>query len=677
MSIRRFSILLLGLLSAPVVMADQSNNDLFSMSLEQLTEVTITGSTLTEKTIKTVPSAVTVFTHEQIKRMGLDSLDELMNLVPGFQSHRSSSAPSNSTFSSRGRRIAAESAEILMLVDGQRMSEANTSGSVYLMSKFPLVQIERIEFIRGSGSAVYGSNAMLGVVNIITRSDVNEVSAGYGSFDRYKADVLASKQVGEVTLDFFGSYDTDNGDDYKVQDTFSNNRINTDDPRELTELNFKLHWQNTQINLKHSQIETDNFYIADRLSNGYNKIDVEASSASLKQEFEWQSISSWLFLSYSQSQLHGDLQLLPAGALFAASGGVSNVATYSKTDFGENSELRMQLHNDWIVNEKSDIQFGFEYRHLDVSEGEAKRNFDLTALANGNLPIASSNTLDFPVTFQSESRRDIFGVYSQYQRQLFEQTHLTLGLRYDHFSGIEGQFIPRVGLIHDLNNYHSIKLLYGEAFRAPAENELNLINNPVLLGNKNLKPETVKSWDLIWVAQWKRTNFSLGYFENYFDDSIIVADSGGGGLQYQNATDDTDSKGIEFEASYELNKNWLFRGTYTHIFEQPDNTFREAEHLASLMVNYQQGKWNTNLIATYRGKSEMATGGSSDNRIDLDDQWQLYGKLGYEFSSQWQGFVQIKNLLDEEVLSAPNGIDMTEGVPNRGREIFAGVIWGF
>ncbi|NIQ15888.1 MAG: TonB-dependent receptor plug domain-containing protein, partial [Candidatus Dadabacteria bacterium] len=64
------------------------------------------------KELKTVPSAVTVFTHDEIKRMGLDSLDELMNLVPGFQSYRTSSLSLHPSLSSRGRRIGFTASEI-------------------------------------------------------------------------------------------------------------------------------------------------------------------------------------------------------------------------------------------------------------------------------------------------------------------------------------------------------------------------------------------------------------------------------------------------------------------------------------------------------------------------------------------------------------------------------------
>jgi len=182
-SILSLSLLVYGSQFSVALHTTEHSDDFFSMSLEELMQVEITGSTLTSESYNTVPSAVTVFSHDQIKRMGLDSLDELINIVPGFQSYRSTRSANSISTSSRGRRVGNASAEILLLIDGQRLNDPRTSGSM-LVPKLPLMQIERVEFIRGPGSAVYGSNAMLGVINVITRSDVNEIGAGVGSFDR-------------------------------------------------------------------------------------------------------------------------------------------------------------------------------------------------------------------------------------------------------------------------------------------------------------------------------------------------------------------------------------------------------------------------------------------------------------------------------------------------------------
>ncbi len=656
--------------------SETDSSRLRSMSLEELMQVKVTGSTLTAEELKTVPAAVTVFTHEEIKRMGLETLDELMNLVPGFQSYRSSLSPLDVPFSSRGRRIGVEAAEVLVLVDGQRLADPASGSSTLFVPKFPLVHIERVEFIRGPGAAVYGSNAMMGVINIVTRSDVNEVSVSYGSFNRRQAYLLISQRIGDVAIDLFGHLEADDGDDYRVQDTFSPSRIDTDDPRKFADLNAKIRWHNTQVNFQHNQFKSENFYELDGLSNGFNQHSAQISSISLKQNFGWQSFSSYVWLNYSRTKLNSNAQLTPPGALAAISSPASNDALFASFDFDDPSEARLQWHNDWNINAQSGLQFGLELRHINVPEVIAKSNFDLGDLSNGNFPIRYYGALRANTTVQAESSRDIVGLYGQYQRQLFETTHLTLGLRYDDFSGIGSQFSPRLGLVHELNDHHSVKLLYGAAFRAPAESELNLLNNPVLLGNPDLKAETVQSWDLIWVGQWPHTGISIGYFENHFDDSIVQTSTGSGTQQSENVDQDP-TKGFEFELSHELNEHWLLRGTYTYISEKPDLSFRETDQLASLMVNYQQGNWNANLTATYHNERDMPAVDSNNNRIALDDYWQLFGKLSYNFTSDWQAFVQVKNLLDEDYLTPPVTAALSEGVPNRGREILAGIKWRF
>ena len=278
------------LIASPDIYAETLTEDFLSMSLEELLQVEITGSTLTSESIKTVPSAVTVFTHDEINRMGLDTLDELMNLVPGFQSARTSFSSLIYPFSSRGRRIAQPSAEILIMVDGQRLQDPGTSGSAEIIPKYPLINIERVEFIRGSGSSIYGSNAMMGVINIITRSDANELSASVGSFDRKQIYLQSSANMGDASVDIFAHIDTDNGDEYNLQDTFSNNRIDTDDPRTLANLNIKVHWQDTQLNIQHNQFNSENFYEADGISNDFNNRDAMLSSIALQHDFNWNQL---------------------------------------------------------------------------------------------------------------------------------------------------------------------------------------------------------------------------------------------------------------------------------------------------------------------------------------------------------------------------------------------------
>ncbi|NQZ57977.1 MAG: TonB-dependent receptor [Lentisphaeraceae bacterium] len=662
-----------------LLIANQLNaqqKDPYSMSYEELSKTTITGSTLTEESLTTVPSAVTVFTHKELKLLGLDSLDELMNLVPGFQSYRTATTALSYPFSSRGRRIGFPAAEVLILVNGQRMEEPRTSGSETVLPKFPLQHIERVEFIRGAGSAVYGSNAMMGVVNIITRSGVNEFTVGYGSFNRRKASLLASQKTGDLIVDFFGQLEIDNGDDYRVMDSFSINHITTDDPRKLTVMDLKINWRDTHINILHNQNSTEKFYMFGRLSNGFNKNISQLSSISLKQDFNWQKLDSCLWLSYSHSYLEVASQLTAPGALAPISSPSSNDVLFANVKFDNYNETRLQWHNDWNIDELNSLQFGIELRYIDAPETLAKNNFDLGDLANKNYPVAYYGTLFESSITQSRSKREIMGLYAQFQRPLFEATRLTMGLRYDDFSNIGAQLSPRLGLVHNVTSQHSLKLLYGEAFRAPAENELYLRNNPVVLGNPDLKPEVVQSWELIWVGQWPHTGVSLGYFENHFKNSIVQTDIGANLRQYSNI-DQAPVKGFEFEISHELNEHWLLRATYTHFNEKPDLSFREADQLASLIANYHRGKWNASLLATYHNEREIPAVGGNNKRISLDENWLLHGKLSYNFTPDYRAYIQVKNLLNEQYLTPVESAVLNNGIANRGREIFIGISWRF
>jgi len=670
-----FSLFLTTALNPTQLLAEGSLDYLFALSLEDLLKVKVIGSTLTPKDLKTVPSAVTVFTHKEIKNLGLDSLDELVNLVPGFQSFRTPVSPLEFPIASRGRSISGEGTELLILVDGMRVAQPRNSGSNIPMAKYPLQHIARVEFIRGPGSAVYGSNAMMAVINIITRSDANEVNISYGSFSRRKAHLQASQKIGDAMLDLLANIDMDEGDEYRVPDSFTSNRIVTQDPGQLAHINLKLHWQNTQINLQHNQSSNEDFYQSYNVANGINGRESEFTAISLKQNFDWQAIKSGLWLSYTLVEETFSAQLAGPGVFTGVSSPDSSDAWFVHGKYDDYSETRLLWHNDWELTAHKNVQFGLEYRYIYAPNAIVNSNFDLVDVANANIPFRYYGSSLGASVAQSASSRDIVGLYGQYQHQMFDDTRLTLGLRYDDFSSIGSNLSPRFALVQELNDQHSVKLLYGEAFRAPTEAELNFVNNPVILGNPELVPETVQTIELIWLGQWSDTGMTLGYFENRFKDAIVL-DVSSPTLVYANSDDDP-SKGVEFEIIHQLNKHWLWRGTYTAIIDASESSFRKTDQLASMMVNVQHTNWNANLIAMYHGDQGMPALNDNGERNSFDGYWVFSGKLQYQFDSQLQTFLQVKNLLDKDYLTPITVDSPAEGTPHRGREILAGMVWLF
>ncbi|MEH6345330.1 MAG: TonB-dependent receptor [Bermanella sp.] len=656
--------------------AEALAENLFNTSLEDLMFIKVSGATLTEQNLKTVPSSVTVFSHEQIQHLGLHYLYELMNFVPGFQSFRSSYAPQHTSFSSRGRTVGGLGAEVLLLIDGQRIDEPRTSGSVIIGGKIPLLNIKRVEFIRGPGSAVYGSNAMLGVINIISREGVNEVGASLGEFSYEETHLFASKQYNDFKINLFAHAQNESGDTYNVPDRFDIGRTNTSDPIEASSLNFRLQWQKSSFNFQRYRTEAEDFYVLGSLSEGINESRSLFESFSFKQNFTLLGIHSWLRLSEHHTRFFISGQLSDEGAFSGASNPDSSDALLTKVNFKTYKEQHLQWHNDWKTGPDNSLQFGLDFRQLHAPQVILENNFDLADLVNGIFPIRYYGELLATTPVQNKSQRDILGLYSQYQHQVFSKSHLTLGLRYDNFSNIGESISPRFGFVHPITPQQSLKLLYGEAFRAPAENELNLLNNTVILGDKNLKPETVQSWEFIYLAQYSHTSFSGAYFENHFKDAIQRVLVSGDVFQYSNI-DQNPVKGLEFESTFELSDHWLLTSTYTHLLEKPTSSFRESDNLASIALNYQHAYWNANLAGNYIGKRNMSTNGSDDNLIELDPYWQWYGKIIYKFNRKLKGYIQVKNIVDTHYESPPYNANHTEGIPSRSRQILSGVSWKF
>lgn len=667
-------LLVAGMMSVQPAKAQLDDLGIFNLSLAELMQIKVRGATLTSESLKKVPTAVTVFSQAQIKLLGLDTLDELMNLVPGFQAYRSNGTPLDYPYSSRGRRVSVPSAEILIMLDGHRIDDARSNGAAVVVPSFSLKQIETVEFIRGPGAAIYGSNAMMGVINIVSRSGVNRVGASVGSFNRKNAYAFASKRLLGGHLDFYGNVEADSGEDYTVPDIFNSGYTNTDDPRQRAEFNLKYQWYDTLIQAQYSENQADNFVSITSPANGINYRKSSLASLSLKQAFSWHSLESYVWLGHSYSTTDVRMQRSPPSAFELISEPSSAEPLIQRGFFEGFSESRAQWHVDWTLAADANLQFGFEFRHLDVPELTGKANFDLGALGRNELPIRYSDDVSIVSVAQLATSRNIWGAYSQYQRDLWEKSHLTFGLRYDRFDEIGEQVSPRIGLVQEFGDSYSLKLLYGEAFRAPAENELNLVNAPAV-GNLSVTPETVNTWELIGYGQWQHTELTWGYFENRFQDSIELVAGSGGQLEYRNIDGDEFSKGIEFEISHELNREWLLKGTYTRLLNKPENSLREAGVLASGVINYQRQSWNANVSAVYRGN--RAFYGMGGDQVSLDTYWVLNGKVQYGLSEQWNIFLQVKNIAGNDYFTPPVGAPFSEGLPNRGRELLLGGEWQF
>jgi len=642
------------------------------LSLEQLLDVPVTGSTLTEETLKTVPAAVSVFTREHIDRLGLDYLYELLNLVPGFQFNRNASNGLAYTYSARGRRTAQQSLEVLLLIDGKVVNDPRAGSPDITLPLYPLARIERLEVIRGPGSALYGSSAFTGVINIVTRKQQKSLALAYGSQQRRQVEGFWNQAIGDWESDVFVHAYKDNGEQFTVLDSFNGQPLDTSDPREQVAVDVTLRQGETRIDVSYSGAETEDFYQSDNTANGYNANAREFWHIALDQGFIWlPETKSQLSLSYQKFTYDFNLFVLGPGALVNVSRPSSAEPFWGDAGLAGDS-WRLTFSNDTAIDDKSSAQWGLQWARHEETEASAVGNFDLMQLSQGQFPIAfyGDEGSVFPLGIE-ESQSNI-GAYVQYLRNLRDSTRLTLGGRYDEYEELTGRFSPRLGLVEQLSQVYSLKLLYGEAFRAPTLAETGLINNPLLFGNPDLNHEIVKTWDLILMGNWKATNLSVGVFENRYKQPIETVFVGAA-RTYQNGSGEK-SQGVEVEWSQDLSIHWSLRSTYTYM-DLPESAFREANQMGSFEVNYAAEKWNWNLLGYYQDERQTPITPTSEQT--LDDFWMLNTQWRYQFSESYELNLQVKNITDEEVATPAESLRKLEGIPNRGRELSVGMLWQF
>lgn len=640
-------------------------DDYLNMEIEELLQVPVTGATLHDESLKTVPAAVSIFTHDSLEKMGIDYLYELINFVPSYQFNRSGDSGVSYSFGSRGRRNGSQAREVLVLMDGRMLANPRT-GSVDISLPFiPLERIERVEVIRGPGSALYGSSAFTGVINIVTRTGQNAAKVELGSDDRRSASLSLTQPLGEWNANIDARVYEDNGQHYWVKDSFTHAPLQTDDPRKTVGLDLSLSREDTRLRFAYDRTNASNFFQIENTQNGFNGFDVSLKQISLEQKLPLIDKVTTLFsVDYLQNEQHLKVAAVGAGALANISQPSSNDPLLSKgLLIGESYNLR--LTNDWLAGENATAILGVEWKHEREVDAKTYNNFDLGQLVQGIRPIAyyGDYTHSTPLGPRASVRSQ--GVFTQYQRQLNDATALTLGLRYDDYDNLGKHASPRLALVHQIDSVQTIKLLYGEAYRAPSLSEMGIMNTTLIVGNPKLNYEVVKTWDLMWLASWRDTNVSVGGFRNNYQDPI-VAGFIGTTRTFVNTSDESND-GVALEATHYFNAQWRVRATYTDFIDLPKTAFREAKHLASFEVNFNEGPWNWNLLGYYQSK--RYTLGANNSLHKLDDFLVVNSKLRYSFQEGYNLSLQIKNVADSDFVTPSQGVKMPEGVPNRGREM--------
>lgn len=690
------------------------------ISLEDLYDLPIIEiATGTAVPLEKAPSVATLITAKDIKAMGALTLNEVLTSVPGLYVSLSTSSRLLPTNSFRGL-YTSHNPQVLFLLNGHRIIGDLYSGGASFLSRMNIEHISRIEVVRGPGSAVYGADAFAGVINIISKSarELNGFHAGLRAGDndtqnlwtQYGGNLNEDWEVA-FNLEFF-SQDSDksrkvSSDFQTTLDTLFNSSASLapghlEDRFDATNYNIHLNNQNWKIGL-------DGYVLKDSGLGGgtAQALDHEGSDDYEQYLFSvsynnnnW--IDNWQFesqLSYYYSKVKPELNVFPSRALipigndgnaFTPHDGVGcltlnipgNGCLTSFTDgyIGKpDVESKIPaiditaMYEGWDTHK---IRFNFGTKKEKMKTSSSK-NFgpgvlDRTSLAGNPNPIIVDGTLTdttgTPYIFAPDKDRTIKYISLQDIWDINANWTLTAGLRYDNYSDFGSTTNPRAALVWTPTDKLITKLLYGEAFRAPSFSELYTQNNPITLGNANLKPETIKTTELAFsyeITPELTTDLNLYHYKT--KDMIDFVTNANGSNTAQNDKNLT-GKGIELETSWQINKQWLLSANYAYQSTKDDNTHKQVEFVPKQQF-YLDARWKfkpdwelssqLNLIAD-RERDEADT---RNNIKDYSLVNMTLRRKNLSFGSgtsgagktNWEFAATIKNLFNENAYEPGDG----------------------
>ncbi|MBN2382647.1 TonB-dependent receptor [bacterium] len=480
--------------------AEMETDDFDEMSLESILEMKLVTATQKEQTAAEAPAILSVLTAEQIQQLGITTLYEALDFLPGVQV--SESFFGYTMVNMRGILQTHYNNKVLLLINGHPMREV-INGSFHL-EIVPIQAIERIEVIRGPGSALYGTNAFAGVINIITRTakENERLSAqlGGGSFSTWEAALNFGQKL--ETFEYFISASTrnDQGYPFNVEQDEKGASDTLDYENDLTNFFGSVKVDDFTFSAAFFDQTKQKFGITPVLSytgpsdyqggfvdlewqhalNEHYKLKARLRYDEIEKEFE---IGQFPYPGF-QGHECADTLMLQDGQLFGS-----------------------EINLDYTPNAKFSLLSGIVYEHYRTDPYLFKFKDDHSIHPNA--------------AYYHSKNADDLSLFTQGLLFFTEKSHIVLGLRYNNNSDSGTSIVPRAGLVFEISPNTFIKALYAEAYRSPDFFEKNVETYDVLYGSSDLDPEKVKSFDLALDTTLKQKfNFNVDVFYLTTDELV-------------------------------------------------------------------------------------------------------------------------------------------------------------
>lgn len=586
--------LMLFWIGGPVLAVDET---LTGLSIEQLMDMEVVSASKYAQRIADAPASVTVLRATDIRRFGYRTLADILRSVRGFYV---SSDHQYNYIGVRGFSPPGDyNTRLLVLVDGYRIND-NVYDTGAISGEFPLDVdlIDRVEVVRGPSSSVYGSNALFGVVNVITRRgrdfDGGEAAAAVSSHQGREGRVSWGKHLEsglDVVLSASGLRDQGATLHFPEFDAVNGGITRKTDFEQRGQFLAKMEYGGWNLTLMHSRRDKGapgGAFGTDFDDRGNHLIDGQDS----------------VNLGY-----YGTLE---------------NGTEASARVFAGNYRYRGYYIYSGVTNEDAtegswwggEVRFVTTLdRHKLVYGGEYQRN--------GRQDQRNFDQDPYQLYLDDRRHSSRHGFFVQDDFSFAERWTLSAGLRLDHSTSTSGNVSPRLGLIHQMDEGSVAKLLYGSAYRTPNVYERYYAYPGQVIANPDLRSERIKTYEAVWekdIGQELHLVASAYYYrlENWI---VQQADPLTGGAPYQFANQSpVSARGAEFEADRQWRDGTRLRASYAAQFgkEHIAGSLNQApRHLVK--ANLSTPLWNPSWRASaeYQYTSSRATlfGRVGDNHL--------------------------------------------------------------
>lgn len=526
----------------------------------------VTVASKKEQRVDASPMSISVIDEKEIRLSGARNIPELLRRVVGVDVLSISSTDYNVSF--RGFNQEGEG-KVLVMVDGRTMYLDFYGIVLWDALPISMVEIKQIELVRGPGSSMYGGNAFNGVINIITKSpgdmEGTTISLAAGGDDLFTGDLIYAgidegRELGykiAVSRDELDEWGSGNAQRYSTSGNF---------------------------------LVEKSLYSGARLKFSGSIDESEGETLNALDNFTRETTQSHLMLDYTGED---ETRL----RLFWNS--------LDTTVTGKSVLPALKLAG--LVNEH---QYEIE---TDTYEAELTKLFETEKAGNLLAGINYSiNRLD-SLMMRGSHNQKLYGVFVEDEYRLSSKWTATIGGRYDHHPLVDGNFSPRLGLVYSMNDDHHFRVSRTTAYGLPTFVHSYLYverGGPFatpIEGNRNLKVEKIKSWDVGYTGIFGgRLKASADIFYNEIENIIRWPENTlpialGGDNTYRNR-DNFDSLGAELDLKLDMGAGWelALNYAYLHIDYSDGERFRESpDSKVDAGINYLSESLYGSLFAHY------------------------------------------------------------------------------